>query len=451
MSASTELVASLPFLGYKQRNLVLDNFFYDTASITLAERAKLTPLVDREGSIVVVPPSNSDRKIRHYKRALRFMNKEGPTIRAIVVAGVGSSPLGTAALARAVADALNTDVAGIITGYGLSDVMAEALGGWFAFSAADRIRYTMETFFERMRSSMPAKIVAAGGDASSALWFNRSSLPGGDDVSALSEILLADPPELEYLVTHSKGSLVASRALQQYVEDLEGDHRKLFKRLRITTLGAVVDLPTPFKSVKQYLGALDWFGSANSSLGVTHERVPGAGHHLNPRLPYHMSVASLLNGGGAQRLLPRPPIAEAIASVSVPQVAAVREPAVPFKATEAVRKPPKKPTKQTSAAPKASTAPKASAAPNASAAPKVAAPAPKVASPAPKVAPKGAIPTAKAPVAEVKEPSIAAKPAIRSAAKKVAEAPRERAQPGKAKIAAVNGKLVMKKSNKEVR
>src|SRR6476646_4539110 len=67
MSASTELVASLPFLGYKQRNLVLDNFFYDTASITLAERANFTPLVDREGSIVVVPPSNSDRKIRHYK------------------------------------------------------------------------------------------------------------------------------------------------------------------------------------------------------------------------------------------------------------------------------------------------------------------------------------------------------------------------------------------------
>ena len=104
MSASTELVASLPFLGYKQRNLVLDNFFYDTASITLAERAKLTPLIDREGSIVVVvPPSNSDRKIRHYKCALRFMNKEGPTIRAIVIAGVGRSPLGTAAFARNVA------------------------------------------------------------------------------------------------------------------------------------------------------------------------------------------------------------------------------------------------------------------------------------------------------------------------------------------------------------
>ena len=115
MSASTEFAASLPFFSYRQRNAVIDNFFYDNASLTLEEKAKLSPLVDREGSIIVVPPSNSDRQIRHYKRALRFMNKEGPTIRAIAVAGVGSSALGTAALARNIADALDTDVAGIVT------------------------------------------------------------------------------------------------------------------------------------------------------------------------------------------------------------------------------------------------------------------------------------------------------------------------------------------------
>ena len=136
MSASTEFAASLPFFSYRQRNAVIDNFFYDTASLTLEEKAKLSPLVDREGSIIVVPPSNSDRQIRYYKSALRFMNKEGPTVRAIAVAGVGSSALGTAALARNIADALNTDVAGIVTGYGLSDVVTEAFGGWLAFGAS---------------------------------------------------------------------------------------------------------------------------------------------------------------------------------------------------------------------------------------------------------------------------------------------------------------------------
>ena len=307
MSASTEFAASLPFLGYKQRNAVLDNFFYDTTRLSLEERAKLTPLADREGSIIVVPPSNSDRKIRHYSRALRFMTKEGPTIRAIAVAGVGSSALGTAALARELADALDTDVAGIVTGYGLSDMMSEALGGWFAFGAADRIRHTMERAFARMRPAALAESVT----------------PGSDAAATLAEILLAAPPKLDTLVAHSKGSLVVAHALQRYVDDLEGDDSPLFKRLHIVTLGAVVGVPAEFKHVKQYLGAYDWFGGANSSLGVTHERVPGVSHHLNPGFPYHMRVAPLLNGGVAgvaPRLLPKPALEVTFPPMPIPPV-----------------------------------------------------------------------------------------------------------------------------------
>ena len=433
MSASTEFVTSLPFLGYKQRNAVLDSFFYDTASLTVEEKTKLSPLVDREGSIIVVPPSNSDRQIRHYKRALRFMNKEGPTIRAIAVAGVGSSVLGTAAVARNIADALDTDVAGIITGYGLSDVMTEAFGGWFVFSAADRIRYATEKFLERMRAVTPADRV-----------------PGDNDVATLAEILLAGPPALEYLVTHSKGSLVASHALRQYVDDLEGDDSPLFERLHITTLGAVVGLPTAFKNVKQYLGTLDWFGRVNSSPGVTHERIPGASHHLNPGFPYHMSVAALLNGGNggvAPRLLPKPALEVMFAPFSVP-VVEVPEPAptaAAVKAKEQARKPEKKmapkvapaaPPKVTSASPKvAGPAPKA-----ASSAAKGAGAAPKVASPGPKVA-GGA---AKLQAVAVKAPSVASKPAVKPVPKKATEPVRI----SKPKTISANGKFTAKKSKK---
>jgi len=432
MSASTEFAASLPFFSYRQRNAVIDNFFYDTASLTLEEKAKLSPLVDREGSIIAVPPSNSDRRIRHYKSALRFMNKEGPTIRAIAVAGVGSSALGTAALARNIADALNTDVAGIVTGYGLSDVVTEAFGGWFAFGAADRIRYAMEKFFERVRSTMPADAAPAEGDAS----------------ATLCEILLAGPPKLEYLVAHSKGSLVVAHALQHYVEDLEGDESALFERLRITTLGAVVGLPPTFKKVKQYLGALDWFGRANSSLGVMHEPVPEAGHHLNPGIPYHMSVAALLNGGAAQRMLPKPAVADVFAPLPIPPLAAAREPVAAVKAKEAVRSPVKKAAKPPSPAPKVP-----------SPAAKVVSAAPKVASPAPKVsaAPKAASPAAKAspapkpPVEAVKQASVAAKSAFKPMAKKMAGSPREPVPSAKAKTVAASGKLVVKKSKKRVR
>jgi hypothetical protein len=444
MSASTEFAASLPFFGYKQRNAVLDNIFYDTARLTLEERAKLTPLADREGSIIVVPPRNADRKIRRYSRALRFMTKEGASIRAMAIAGVGSSALGTAAFARELADALDTDVAGIVTGYGLSDVMSEAVGGWFAFGAADRIRYSMETFFGRMRPSV-APGITAGRDAS----------------ATLCEILLAAPPRLDTLVAHSKGALVAAHGLQHYVEDLRGDDSPLFRRLNIITLGAVVGVPAQFKAVKQYLGAYDWFGGANSSLGVVHERVPGASHHLNPSFPYHMSVASLLNGAAAPRLLPKPALEEMLAPLSMPPVEAPKPAPAPVpaaaKAKEPVRKPAKKATKPAPAAPKvASPAPKVAApaprivsstAKPASAAPKAATPAPKAATPAPKAV--SAAP--KAPVAEAKQPSVAAKPAIKPVPKKVTAVPPRPVPPVKAKTIAAHGKRVVKKSKKEAR
>ena len=411
MSASIEFTASLPFLGYKQRNAVLDNFFYDITRLSLDERAKLTPLADREGSIIVVPPSNSDREIRHYSHALRFMTKEGPSIRAIAVAGVGSSALGTAALARSIADALDADVAGIVTGYGLSDMMSEALGGWFAFGAADRIRHTMERAFARMRPAALAESVT----------------PGSDAAATLAEILLAAPPKLDTLVAHSKGSLIVAHALQRYIDDLEGDDSPLFKRLHIVTLGAVVGVPAEFKHVKQYLGAYDWFGGANSSLGVTHERVPGVSHHLNPGFPYHMRVAPLLNGGAggvAPRLLPKPALEVTFPPMPIPpvEVPKVAKPApVPAKAKEPVRKPAKKITKP-------APAPKA-----ASPAGKVAAPAPKVAAPAPRLV------------------SSTAKPAAKPVPKKVTAVAREHLKASKAKTMAANGKLVVKKSRKGVR
>ena len=219
--------------------------------------------------------------------------------------------------------------------------------------------------------------------------------------------------------------------------------------MRITTLGAVVGLPPAFKKVKQYLGALDWYGGANSSLGVMHERVPGAGHHLNPGFPYHMSVAALLNGGAAPRLLPKPSMTEIFAPLPIPPVAAALQPMAAVKSKEAVPSPAKKAAKPPSPAPRvARGSPKV-----ASAATRVARPAPKV-SAAPKAAsraPKAAVPTPKLTVEAVKQASAAAKPAAKPMPRKVTETRREPVPPAKAKTVAVNGKLVVKKSKKEAR
>ena len=102
----------------------------------------LSPLVGPEGTITVVSPRGGG--IRHYKSSLGFMLEQGDRIEIVAVAGVGSSALGTAALARNVADHFKRDVAGVITGYGMADVALEGLGGWFYYGGIDRLRYKME-------------------------------------------------------------------------------------------------------------------------------------------------------------------------------------------------------------------------------------------------------------------------------------------------------------------
>jgi hypothetical protein len=291
MSALTDAAMNAAFFPVKQRNAFLDHMFYDTSSLTPKELGELAPWIDREGSIIVVPPVSSGRPIRHYRKALRFMTKEGASIQAIAVAGVGSSVIGTAAFARNIADALKCDVAGIVTGYGMADLLTEALGGWFAFGALDRAKLLIERLAERGLATM-SEAKSNRGDVES---FNYSpTLPGSADVSTLSNILLAMPPNLKFLIGHSKGSLLIDFALEQFVSDLEGDHSPLFERLRIVTFGAVVHAPSQFRHVHQFLGRLDWFGGLNSRPTVPYTPVDGAWHHLNRTKAYHLDVVSVM-------------------------------------------------------------------------------------------------------------------------------------------------------------
>ena len=134
----------------KLRNQVADSFFYDVDALDLAEREMLSPHVDLKGTIIVVSPRAKGGGIRHYKSALGFMLEEGNRIEVVAIAGVGSSVLGTAALARNVADHYDRDVAGIVTGYGLTDVVLEGFGGFFYYGAIDRLRYEAERRVDRL-------------------------------------------------------------------------------------------------------------------------------------------------------------------------------------------------------------------------------------------------------------------------------------------------------------
>lgn len=295
MKTPAEMLFNSPLLPVKQRNTILDSLFYDTGSLTPEEVKDLSLLAAREGSIIVVPPTSAHQPIRHYKKALRFMNNEGERIRAIAVAGVGSSVLGTAALARNVADARGFDVAGIVTGYGVSDLMTEALGGWFVFGMADRMRLRVEDRVETLASTLPDKVSGEDGEKgiSFASGFN-DLIANTPDVATLVDVLLANPPNLELLVGHSKGNLLIDFVMERFVEELEGEDHPLYERLNVVTLGAVVSLPWRFAKVRQIMGELDWFGGLNSRKDLPYEKVPGAWHHLNPQFPYHLDIGRAL-------------------------------------------------------------------------------------------------------------------------------------------------------------
>lgn len=288
----------------KQRNQAVDSLFYDIAALTTDEQARLSPMIDLKGTVIVVSPRAANKEIRHYKNALRFMMKEGNKVGAIAIAGVGSSVLGTAALARNIADFHGIDVAGIVTGYGVADVMGEALGGWYFYGTIDRIRHAMEKATESFCSPLPeaeprpAPAPAEGKPKEKELFYapidSRFLFPGNSDVGTLLDILLARPEKLFLLVGHSKGNLLTSFVLNHMVDELEGDHHPFYDELAVVTLGAVVEIPHQFSHRHQFLGQLDMLGKINSRADEPHEIVPDVSHHLNSSIPYFMSVAEIL-------------------------------------------------------------------------------------------------------------------------------------------------------------
>ncbi|WP_317932921.1 hypothetical protein [Halioxenophilus sp. WMMB6] len=266
----------------------LDHLFYDVGKLSDDEQAGLLQQPEAEGSLVIVPPGASGRAIQHRQSAAEFLAKDSKAVSALVVAGVGSSVLGTAALARNVANAYQIDVAGIVSGHGYLDLLSEALGGFFFYGYTDHYRQLARHFCNTFalgcrrafaRSPRPALNEQAG--------YAR-------DVSALIEILNADFANLKLLVGHSKGDLILDYALERFVAGCRPGRRALFARLQVVTFGAVVDIPKRFRRVHQFIGDMDPFGWLNSRNYVDHQFVPGAWHHLNTELPFHLDVEAVL-------------------------------------------------------------------------------------------------------------------------------------------------------------
>src|SRR6266702_1346842 len=133
-------------------NTALDFIFYDVPTLRAglagkdAQMAALgekppsrildfDALADPEGSLLLIDATTAPY-VHKYQSVETFLNspyRETRDVDIVTITGVGSSALGSAALAWDVSVALERPVLAIVPGYGVADVVLQSLGGWFAF------------------------------------------------------------------------------------------------------------------------------------------------------------------------------------------------------------------------------------------------------------------------------------------------------------------------------
>ena len=137
-------------------NTTLDFIFYDVPTLraALAERdapmqaqgeklpsriIDFDALSDPEGSLLLIDATTAPyvHKYQSVKKFLESPYHETRDVDIATITGVGSSSLGSAALAWDISVALKKPVLAIVPGYGVADVVLQGLGGWFAFGLHD--------------------------------------------------------------------------------------------------------------------------------------------------------------------------------------------------------------------------------------------------------------------------------------------------------------------------
>ena len=287
---------NLTLEALRQRNTALDAIFYDVKVITPEEAFYISDSLAAEGSIMIVPPSESGALIL-CDTPEEFVQRGGSSIRTLAVAGIGGSALGAAAFARNVADAVDAPVAVIISGYGLADIVTEAFGGHFFFGHLRGLRPFFEGLDELAGRPRPVSADNCCDQPSA-----RTSLD-----TKIVRTLLADPRlSFKLLTGHSKGNLVVSAALHALYKSDETRALTLAARARIVTFGARIAMPPIFPDVVDVIGEWDWFGEMNSRPFIaTDHRVALAGHHTNTDTPGHLPVTAVL-----RKILAADPTAE---------------------------------------------------------------------------------------------------------------------------------------------
>lgn len=251
----------------------------------------LSALNNPEGALLIVD-ANRQPTVRRFDAVPDFLEwqagvDDGPRIACIT--GVGSSALGSAALAWDISRAVKATVLAIVPGYGLADCILQGMGGWFGFGLHNALN---------TKSAIQDFLAMA---APQAAWIGRelsASVPGSKKAptgapvfqtgSGSSDVLHALLQEIEFacVVGHSKGALSIENALRSI------DPERI-RGLRVVTLGCPIAEEVPTASYHQFLGICDALGQANA-WGNLPDSWIWSGHSTNTQMPLNMNVERLV-------------------------------------------------------------------------------------------------------------------------------------------------------------
>ena len=243
----------------KRRNTILDALFYDVGSLSEHELEFLVSQTNLEGSVLVVHPRNSAGAlaVEKYENYAALRAAPGDLLTRFSIAGVGSSDVGAAALARNLADHYDEPIGAIVAGYGVADLLAEAMGGWFFLGGANRL---MKLFHDREADAAAALERYEGSikdlDAATASSI-ATTVTGSPDSDTLLRLLLDEDREVKTLLGHSKGCLSIAYALQALAVSGAGASQQKVRSAQIVTTGAVVEFPDGYENTTQFLGSFD--------------------------------------------------------------------------------------------------------------------------------------------------------------------------------------------------
>ena len=276
-------------------NSSLDVAFYDVPTLVAELRARgaasidLDALANPEGALLVVDPARAPF-IQRFEDLKSFLDwkagAEAPP-KTVSITGVGSSALGSAAMAWDLAKALGAPVLAIVPGYGVADALLQGLGGWFGFGLYDALQ--TKSRLQDALAVMTPELASVGRHLVGSLPDTRRihGAPVFRTGSGSSDVLHALMGEIEIacVVGHSKGALAIGNALRSLPPDQT-------QGLRIVTLGCPIPEELAGASYHQYLGLFDALGAANSWGSMPDHWTP-TDHSTNTALPLSMDVGAL--------------------------------------------------------------------------------------------------------------------------------------------------------------